>query len=435
MKHIPQFLIAAPTSGSGKTTISRALMALFSSKGYCVQPFKCGPDYIDTKYHEVVCGRPSVNLDTYMATPSHVKEVYSYYTQDAEISVIEGMMGLFDGYSRDKGSSAEISQLLGLPVILVVDAKAAAYSIAPLLWGFTRYRKNVRIRGVIFNRVGSESHFRILQDLCDEIKLECFGYIPNDKALDQPSRYLGLDFSHQESLQEQAHLVSLLEQHVDWKRLLKVTKRPRPSGSNLFDKIKWQDKKILVAENDESFSFLYTEHLDILRRMGHVEFFNPEEDQLIPQDIDLLYLPGGYPEKHLEVLYAAKNTRSSIKKYAEAGGRILAECGGMMYLSEAIIPERGDSVEMVGIFDHTVSCRKKDRKLSLGYRNFSYMGQRLKGHEFHYSQFVEQPKSIASVYNAKEIKVSTPVLRYKNTIAGYTHLYWGDADIWKLFEE
>lgn len=434
MKHIPQFLISAPTSGSGKTTISRALMALFVNKGYAVQPFKCGPDYIDTKYHEAVCGRPSVNLDTYMATPSHVKEVYSYYTQDADVAVIEGMMGLFDGYSRDKGSSAEISQLLGLPVVLVVDAKAAAYSMAPLLWGFTRFRKNVRIRGVIFNRVGSAAHFKILQDLCDELKLECFGYVPKDKYLEQPSRYLGLDFSHEETIEEQSHLVSLLEEHVDWKRILKVTRRPKPQSSNLFSQVDPGDKKIFVARNSESFSFLYAEHLDLLRKMGNVTFFDPEVNRELPMDMDLLYLPGGYPEKHLEALHAASKVRKSIREFAENGGKILAECGGMMYLSKAVVSEKGDSVEMTGVFDHEVSCRKKDRKLSLGYRNFTYMGQRLKGHEFHYSQFVEMPQSVVSVYNAKEMKVPTPVLRYRNTLAGYTHLYWGEINIWKLFE-
>ena len=130
------FLIAAPTSGSGKTTIARGLMALFTEKGYKVQPFKCGPDYIDTKFHEAVCHRPSVNLDTFMATPEHVRELFAYYGQDADVCVVEGMMGLFDGYDRDKGSSAEIAQALDIPVVLVVDAKSAAYSMAPLLQGF-----------------------------------------------------------------------------------------------------------------------------------------------------------------------------------------------------------------------------------------------------------------------------------------------------------
>ena len=209
------FLIAAPTSGSGKTTIARGLMELFTEKGYKVQPFKCGPDYIDTKFHEAVCHRPSVNLDTFMATPEHVRELFTHYGQDADVCVVEGMMGLFDGYDRDKGSSAEIAQALDIPVVLVVDAKSAAYSMAPLLQGFVNFRKNVRIAGVIFNKVGSERHFSMLQQVCDDLHIECFGYLPKSPELEQGSRYLGLDFSELNS-----QPIKQLEEHVKWQELL-----------------------------------------------------------------------------------------------------------------------------------------------------------------------------------------------------------------------
>jgi cobyrinic acid a,c-diamide synthase len=209
------FLIAAPTSGSGKTTIARGIMALFTEKGYKVQPFKCGPDYIDTKFHEAVCHRPSVNLDTFMATPEHVRELFTHYGQDADVCVVEGMMGLFDGYDRDKGSSAEIAQALDIPVVLVVDAKSAAYSMAPLLQGFVNFRKNVRIAGVIFNKVGSERHFSMLQQVCDDLHIECFGYLPKSPELEQGSRYLGLDFSELNS-----QPIKQLEEHVKWQELL-----------------------------------------------------------------------------------------------------------------------------------------------------------------------------------------------------------------------
>ena len=215
----PAFLIAAPTSGSGKTTIARGLMALFTEKGYKVQPFKCGPDYIDTKFHEAVCGRPSINLDTFMATPEHVKELFVRYGEQADICIVEGMMGLYDGYDRDKGSSAEIAATLKIPVVLVVDAKSAAYSIAPLLQGFIHFRKDVRIVGVIFNKVGSERHYQLLREVCDDLHITCFGYLPKDTSLEQASRYLGLDFSEQA---EQSQLVKLLEEHVRWQELLQL---------------------------------------------------------------------------------------------------------------------------------------------------------------------------------------------------------------------
>lgn len=212
-----QFLIAAPMSGSGKTTVARGLMALMKEKGYRVQPFKCGPDYIDTKFHEAVCGRPSINLDTFMASTEHVRELYNRYGSDADVCIVEGMMGLFDGYDREKGSTYEIARVLDIPVVLVVDARSAAYSTAALLTGFMGFRKDVRIAGVIFNKVGSEKHVGMLREVCEDLGIECFGCLPKNAALEQGSRYLGLDFSERA---ETVGLVELLEEHVAWKKLL-----------------------------------------------------------------------------------------------------------------------------------------------------------------------------------------------------------------------
>jgi len=213
------FLIAAPHSGSGKTTVARGLMALFTRKGYHVQPFKCGPDYIDTKFHAAVCGRPSINLDTFMATAGHVRDLYDRYGSDADVCIVEGMMGLFDGYDRDKGSSAQVARVLDMPIVLVVDAKSAAYSMAALLSGFINFDKDVRITGVIFNRVGSAKHQAMLQQVCDDLGVECYGYLPNKSELQQGSRYLGLDFSEKPECDV---LVELLENNVAWQRLLEL---------------------------------------------------------------------------------------------------------------------------------------------------------------------------------------------------------------------
>ena len=204
-------------SGSGKTTVARGLMALITQKGYRVQPFKCGPDYIDTKFHAAVCGRPSINLDTFMATPEHVRQLFDHYGKGADVRIVEGMMGLFDGYDRDRGSSAEIARVLDIPVVLVVDASSAAYSTAALLSGFLHFRADVRFAGVIYNKVGSERHFQVLQQVCDDLHIECFGYLPKSTALEQGSRYLGLDFSQST---ETKQLVELLERNVRWEKLL-----------------------------------------------------------------------------------------------------------------------------------------------------------------------------------------------------------------------
>ncbi len=501
MRDIPQFMIAAPASGSGKTTVSRGLMALLVKKGFTTQPFKCGPDYIDTKYHAAMCHRPSVNLDTFMASAAHVRRLYARYSSDADAVIVEGMMGLFDGYDRSRGSSAEITQLLRLPVVLVVDAKSAAYSLAPMLYGFIRFCPEIEIAGIIFNRVGSARHYEMLQDVCADLEVTCLGYLPKQKLLEQETRYLGLDFSRLKDM-DVAHLADLLEQYVDWQSLLKKTTRPlpevvqnepetpfvstellsltgdrcaeEPEGhldvSDITEKVSEKGKPlhIVVACNEESFSFLYAEHLDILRGIGSVSLFDPEQNLPLPQDTGLLYLPGGYPEKHAATLSAARRTLESVRQYIEAGGKVLAECGGMMYLSKAISGDRKEGYpdgnrivnRMVGAFPFCISAEASDKKLVLGYRQLRYNGLLLRGHEFHYTRFGAEgvtyndhfktyggdcrlndedncmmclPTSVAQVYNAKGQPVDTPFFRYKNVIASYTHLYWGEIDPMSLF--
>ena len=412
-------------------------MALFTQKGYKVQPFKCGPDYIDTKFHEAVCGRPSINLDTFMASPEHVRELFYHYGADADICIVEGMMGLFDGYDRERGSSYEIARVLDIPVVLVVDAKSAAYSMAALLSGFINFRKDVRVAGVLFNKVGSERHFQMLQQVCEDLGVTCLGYLPKNVSLEQDSRYLGLDFIKKT---EESALVDLLEKHIDLPALTKLgvscvptvaigkAESSEESPSLLRAKLRWQAAKpsppskvrVLVARDSEAFSFLYQEVLDFF---GQTSFFDPETEVPNFEDIDLLYLPGGYPEKHLEALVANEACRQAIKDFAERGGRIQAECGGMMYLCEKIVTDHGE-YPMCGVLPYSITARKDDRKLSLGYRQFTLDGKAYRGHEFHYTQFLgETPKSLVQVYNAKGEPVPTPVFRYKNVLASYTHLY------------
>ena len=452
------FLIAAPTSGSGKTTIARGLMALLTKKGYKVQPFKCGPDYIDTKFHEAVCGRPSINLDTFMATPEHVCELFWHYGEDADICIVEGMMGLYDGYDRDKGSSYEIARVLDIPIVLVVDAKSAAYSTAALLSGFVHFKPptpqpaaaplgqegNFRFAGVIYNKVGSERHFQMLRQVCDDLNIACLGYLPKEASLEQGSRYLGLDYSE---MPETSDLTKLLEEHINLQELFsKVSVSPPKLGGTRGGLNKGSseavqttppkgtppnlggEKVTLVARNAESFSFFYQETLD---HFALKRFFDPEKDVPDFSGIELLYLPGGYPEKHLEALVQNEACRKAIKDYAEQGGRIIAECGGMMYLCEHIVTDEGN-YPMCGVLPYSITARKADRKLSLGYRRFELDGKEYRGHEFHYTQFFsgegqevrgERLPSATQVYNAKGEPVSTPVFKYKNVLASYTHLY------------
>lgn len=438
-RNIPQVMIAAPTSGAGKTTLAIGLMALLSRKGFKVQPFKCGPDYIDTKFHKAVCNRPSVNLDLFMASNCHVREIYKRYSADADVCVVEGMMGLYDGYKLSKGSPADIAQTLDVPVVIVVDGSHAGFSIAPMLYGFKSFSDRIRIVGVIYNKVASERHATMLREAAKEVGLECLGCLPRQKDVANGERYLGLDFSHKIDAERVADMV---EKNVDWQRLLEITK---PNGCKTMSagitgnvdsspaipivseqtlEQGWQ-KKIMIARNSESFSFLYQEHIDILKSQGEVEFFDPEEDVRLPEDTTMLYLPGGYPEKHLSALEKAERCRKSIKEYAEHGGRIIAECGGMMYLCRSIIGDEGET-EMCGVLPYSITARKSDRKLSLGYRQVVINGKEYRGHEFHYTQFLPPlPPSAAAVYDARGNEVVSPVIRQGNVLASYTHLYWG----------
>lgn len=412
-------LIGATSSGCGKTTFTMGLLMALRERGLKVQPFKCGPDYIDTKFHERVCGRPSINLDTFMATPEHVHELFLRYGYDADICVVEGMMGLFDGYDRDHGSSAEIARVLDIPVVLVVDAKSAAYSTAALLQGFVHFREDIRVAGVVFNRVGSERHRQMLQQVCDDLRITCFGYLPKTKALEQGSRYLGLDFSEETSVSE---LMTMVEEHVDIEKLLSVISRQSVGSVQSVESINPIDSNlsILVARNAESFSFMYQEYLDRYRKIA---FFDPETEMPQFEGIDLLYLPGGYPEKHLEALVSNEACRKAIKDFAERGGRIIAECGGMMYLCQSIVTDEGE-YPMCGVLPFVITARMADRKLSLGYRRFELDGREYRGHEFHYTRFAEvTPLSATQVFDAKGNAVDTPVFRYKNVLASYTHLY------------
>lgn len=205
------FLIAAATSNTGKTTLSVGLMRALSNHGLKVQPFKCGPDYIDTMFHHIATGRESINLDTFMSSPEHVRHLFDHFSQDADISIVEGVMGLFDGYESWNGSSAEIAMLLDIPVILVVSAKSTAYSVAPLIHGFKSFLppttkaipnpKHLNIAGVIFNQVASENHYNLLKSACEDTATKCLGYIPRNPQLTVPGRHLGLTISEQSQME------------------------------------------------------------------------------------------------------------------------------------------------------------------------------------------------------------------------------------------
>lgn len=460
------FIIAAPKSNSGKTLITLGLIKALSDQGYCVQPFKCGPDYIDPMHHTAIAGRSSYNLDLWMSSESHVKTVFHTQMKDAEVGIVEGVMGLFDGARKDEGSSAAIARLLNIPVVLVVDASSVAYSVAPLLYGFKHFDRGIRLAGVIFNKVAGASHYQFLKEAAEDSGVKALGYVPRDKTLAIDDRHLGL---HMPGEGKEAEIVkktaALIKEHVLVPALLEAAgevpgeKAKHPDslgfchseksevphcqqsflpqsapnekcgdfGGALFER---QNLKIAIA-SEKAFNFTYQANLDCLKALGTVEYFSPISDENLP-DADLLWLPGGYPELFAGELAQNHFLLSAIRKHAESGKAIVAECGGMMYLGKEIISKDGSSFPMAGVFDFSTSF--KDMKLHLGYREVSGEAFSLRGHEFHYSELLNEGKtSDYSVKTARGQEIEMPVFRYKRVWASYVHLYLGELKDMKRF--
>ncbi|MEM6720895.1 MAG: cobyrinate a,c-diamide synthase [Bacteroidota bacterium] len=420
------FLIAAPWSNSGKTTITLGLVRYFKNQGYKVQPFKCGPDYIDTIHHSTAARIPSINLDSIMMSDTHLEEIFEKHASNADISIVEGVMGLFDGAVKDQGSSAEIAKKLNIPVILVVNAKAMAFTIAPILKGLKEFDENVKIAGVLFNFVRTESHYAFLKEACETVGLQSLGYISPNEDIAIPSRHLGLHIDESfETLIEKAaiHVSEVAERIRKMYALDKAATKAVVPQHETNKKNHSSQRKIAVAK-DEAFTFTYVENLNYLRQLGTVTFFSPIHDSVVPE-ADFIYLAGGYPELYLEQLSQNEKMKKAIQLAIENGVQLLAECGGMMYLGKEIINEAGKSFPMAGIFDFSTSMEQK--KLHLGYRKVVFENEEIWGHEFHYSNIKndEHYSSVANVYTARDKEINTKLYQYKNVLASYIHLYWG----------
>ena len=429
----PQLLIGALHSGSGKTTFTMGILRALQRQGLQVQPFKCGPDYIDTRFHALAAGRESVNLDTWLASERHVRDLYARYGADADACVVEGVMGLFDGYDRMAGSSAAIARLLDIPVVLVVGARSMAYTVAAQLHGMKTFLPGLRLAGVVFNQVSSENHFRFLAQACEDAGLRCFGWLPKVPDLEIPSRHLGLTLAAGQEMERWIdRAADLVTRCLDLPALLEavcVAAAEAPAEASAAP----GTLRIAVAR-DAAFNFTYRENLSRLSQLGQVRYFSPLAGDPLPE-ADLVYLPGGYPELFAAELSSRRETMQQLRDYAESGGRILAECGGMIYLSKAIEGVEGGPYPLCGVLPF--SATMDGARLHLGYRRLvDAAGREWRGHEFHYSAVTapDALHSVAQQYDARGGAVATPLYRYKNVIAGYTHLYWGETGILNLWD-
>lgn len=332
-------------------------------------------------------------------------------------------MGLFDGYDNSRGSSAEVAELLGLPVILVMNARSTAYTVAAVLYGFKHFRPEVRIAGAVFNFVGTEAHYAYLKQACRDAGVEALGYLPRCEEIEIPSRHLGLNIGSDFCFEAFAdRIAAQVEATVDIDRLLAITDTAFTTKQEEMPAHQGAPLRISVGR-DEAFNFMYPENIRALEQYGEITYFSPLRDKALPPS-DFVYLPGGYPEFYLEQLSGNEEMRRSVAAYCEGNGLLLAECGGMMYLCESIRDEEGKEYPMCGFLPQTASM--EGMKLRLGYRKIVINGKEYRGHEFHYSRILpgETPLgTIGKAYNAKGLSVETPVYRKGRVTAGYTHFY------------
>ncbi|MBH8599347.1 cobyrinate a,c-diamide synthase [Thermoactinomyces sp. CICC 10523] len=438
----PRIVIAGTGSGVGKTTITLGLMAAFKKRGLQVQGFKAGPDYIDPSYHTAVTGRPSRNLDTWMMEPEGMREIFFRGSRGADISIIEGVMGLYDGKDprSDRGSTAEIAMMLQSPVILIVNVHSMARSAAAVVKGYQLLNPAVPIAGVIVNRAGSEGHFRLVQAAIEqECGIPVVGWLSRDPSIDISERHLGLipAIERGEIAPLFARLAELVEKGIDLERLESLASAaPRlktPEKRIFAPASSGEEEPVTIAvAKDAAFNFYYPENLELLTHHGAcLRFFSPLRGEIVPEEADGLYIGGGFPEEFVRELSGNGKVKDSFRRKIAAGLPTFAECGGYMYLTEAIIDREGNAHPMVGVIPAAV--RMKDRLAALGYREVEALsdnlllkrGEKARGHEFHYSELTAQSDHYPPAYqtSGRRGKHREGYVR-ENLLAGYTHLHF-----------
>ncbi|WEH42492.1 cobyrinate a,c-diamide synthase [Streptomyces sp. AM 2-1-1] len=389
---LPRLVIAAPSSGSGKTTVATGLMAAFAARGLAVSPHKVGPDYIDPGYHALATGRPGRNLDAYMCGTSLVEPLFAHGSAGSELAVVEGVMGLFDGASGqgELASTAQVAKLLRAPVVLVVDASSQSRSVAALVHGFAAWDPMVRIGGVILNKVASDRHEMLLRDALEESGLPVLGVLRRAARVETPSRHLGL-VPVAERRTDAVDAVAAMGERVragcDLDALLALARTAPPLLGDAWEPPVHASpgpRPVVAVAGGAAFTFAYAEHAELLTAAGaEVVSFDPLHDEKLPDGTAGLVVGGGFPEVYAPELSANEPLRRAVTALAESGAPVAAECAGLLYLAREL-----DGRPMCGVLD--ASARMSER-LTLGYReavavadsSLAAAGTRVRGHEFH----------------------------------------------------
>lgn len=441
--NLPRVIIAGTNSGVGKTTLTLGIISALRKKGYSVQPFKTGPDYIDPTYHTEASGKACANLDTWLLPKDAVVELFRRRAKDADISVIEGVMGLYDGLKdSEQGSSSHLAKILNCPVILILNAHSLSRSAGAIALGYKEFDRGINIAGIILNNIGSKNHYHYVKTAIErKAKIPVLGYLPMTPALKLPQRHLGLIPFEERKLQHNFYqkLLNLIENNINLSRLIEISRSAKQLPHNkerIFKKEYPKDRVTIGVAKDEAFNFYYQDNLDILMHLGaKIVTFSPLRDRKLPESTDGLYIGGGFPELFASGLSKNKRLKGLIYQKAEEGLPIYAECGGLMYLVESIIDFKKKKFPMVGIFKGLV--KMADRRQALGYVNvettrdniLNKKGARIRGHVFHWSYLEAKSKEYPYVYKITKDKnkIFYNGLFRKKTLASYVHLHFASC--------
>ncbi len=428
-----KIVIGGTHSNSGKTTITASILKALSAQGLGIAPFKAGPDYIDPMFHRFVCGKPSHNLDTFMVEPETIKYLFERNSAGSDISIVEGVMGLFDGLgSQHQGSTAYLSEILQAPVVLVLNAKGMSRSAAAMVSGYMNFEKNTRIQGVILNNVSGERHYSGLERaITENCNVRCLGYMPRNPEIEIGSRHLGL--IPVEELPEFRNKLEIMgkmaSDNIDLKAFLETAESFE--SSNIPDpgaEVQGTGDGLRIAmPMDRAFNFYYDDNLQLFKQAG-VELveFSPIEDKSLPENIDGLYLGGGFPEVFVKELNANQSMITDIRKRLKKGMPAYAECGGLMYLTKSIVNLDGSRHDVVGFFDCVSVMTKSLHRF--GYVNVEFEDIEIRGHEFHHTKLEEINESeFKYLYNVSRVSADQNWrcgLSRKNVLAGYAHIHF-----------
>ena len=414
-RHCPALFITAPASGQGKTTVTAALARLHTRAGRRVRVFKCGPDFLDPMIHERACGQPVYQLDLWMGGEQHCRDLLYRAAGEADLILIEGVMGLFDG----EPSSADLAQRFGIPVLAVINATAMAQTFGALAHGLATYRSNLPFAGVLANRVASDSHAELLRNSLPENMAWYGAVFRQEEATALPSRHLGLV-----QAEEIADLDARLNAMADELEKTATALLPPPVIFHSADETVEQEKmlagKRIAIAHDAAFAFLYRANTDCLKNLGAtLVYFSPLQDSALP-DCDAVYLPGGYPELHLDALSKNSALKEALQQHHAVGKPLLAECGGLLYLLDSLSDKNGKRAAMAGLLRGDAVMQNK--LANLGLHSVSLPEGEVRGHTFHHSQ-TTTPLTAHTMTQGKRGKPE-PVYRDKKLLASYLHMYF-----------